>query len=214
MWDFVVDPRDGYSSGNACNSCCCRDFAARPGESNKVNIDYTPWVLPLRGKGLSLQTSIDFLASHSPDVVQIAIVTPLNQTVIVGLPTGSSPIPMYMPNHGTYDFTTDTYTPDAGYEGPDRFFFKDPDGLVGEVAICVGSTGIAPPFLPPIDVPPRKVSVNQKWNTLSFPLVISPAAMPGVVYRITVNQPAMDCDLSNAYTHISCYDVTIGKCGW
>lgn len=212
MWNFVVDPRDGRSSGNACNSCCCRDITARPGETNKVSIDYTPWVLPLRGKGLAMQTAVDVQAAHGPEVIQLAVTMDEGQIVLVGLPTGSTVIPMYAPEHGVYNPTTDTYTPDLGYVGTDRFFFKDPDGLVGEVAL--GIDVAAPAFLPPIEVPTRKISVNHQWNTIAFPLVVSPAAVPGVVYRITVSQSALDCDLSDAYTHISCYDVTIGKCGW
>lgn len=212
MWAFTVDSRDGYNSGDICNSCCCKEIAARPGESNKVLIDYTPWVLPLRGRGLAVRTSIDFTAPVGENVVQISMTTPVNQAVIVGVPTGSTEIPMYAPQHGTYNFATDTYTPDPGYQGTDTFFFKDSEGVVGEVVIGVGVA--APEFQKPIDIPTKKARIDQRTNTLTFPIIVSPAALPGMIYKITVSQYALDCDLCETYNHISCYDVRIGKCGW
>ena len=46
---------------------------------------------------------------------------------------------------------------------------------------------------------------------LRFPVAISPGAKVGDIYRLTIRAPAMDCD-GTTYYHVSCYDITIGKC--
>jgi hypothetical protein len=115
------------------------------------------------------------------------------------------------------------YTPNTGYVGYDNFFFEVKDGVsrpvVGEVLIAVDPTGPAAPLpgpnanqlTPDVVVRQATVVVNNRANTVSFLVEVSPAARVGDVYRLTVRQQALGCD-SEVYYHVSCYDITIGKC--
>ena len=60
-----------------------------------------------------------------------------------------------------------------------------------------------------ISVPQNRISI--RGNVLSFPLVVSPLASVGDLYRLTVRQVAMDCGAS-FFAHVSCYDIAIVRC--
>jgi hypothetical protein len=60
-----------------------------------------------------------------------------------------------------------------------------------------------------INIPRAKIMVRNP--TIQFPLEVSPAAVTGDLYRLTMRTPAMDCD-GNVFYHIWCTDINIGKC--
>ena len=56
---ITVNPRDGSASGNGCNTCCCELVKLRIGEVSKLILNYAPWSVPLRGRGLHCQPDIE-----------------------------------------------------------------------------------------------------------------------------------------------------------
>jgi hypothetical protein len=61
MKTFVVDPRDGSTSGDGCATCCCYTATIGLGETDKWLIDYAPWSVPLGGGGLTLNHTIEIV---------------------------------------------------------------------------------------------------------------------------------------------------------
>lgn len=50
---FTVDPRDGgFGISAGCAQCCCQQMHMRPGETDKMVINYAPWSVPIGGPGL------------------------------------------------------------------------------------------------------------------------------------------------------------------
>jgi hypothetical protein len=234
MIRFSVDPRDAYKSGGACNSCCCAQATARPGETNKWAIDYTSWVAPMGGKGLLSKTqfSID-KKPQSPDPnvpvntdyqIFVAFNTSTNGSVNTNAsdPNGESLtyalVPMSGPSFGeiTMDPSgTFIYEPVLGFAGYDRVFFTTSNGaksITKELILKVGADGI--PAVPDTSLTKDLVvplsSVKIEHDVVTFALAASFGADVGDIYTMTVKQPAMDCE--SEYFHISCYDIQIIKC--
>lgn len=63
--------------------------------------------------------------------------------------------------------------------------------------------------LPAVFIPQERVTTNSP--VLHFPVVAQRDAKIGDRYRITVYQPAQDCD-GCEFKHVSCYDVTVARC--
>lgn len=233
---FSADPRDAYRDSTACNSCCCAQATARPGETNKWAIDYRSWVVPMGGRGLTDRTEFSIeRKSQSPDPnapINTAKQFPVDfNTAFDGnVSTGASdpggdPLTFRMstlnaPKFGTAEVNQDgtfTYTPTLGFHGYDRFFIVTDNGvksITTEVIMKVNSpnptTPLADTTLTP-DLAVVRKNMRVEGDAITFALAASPAVAVGDVYRMTVKQPAMDCDC-NEFFHISCYDIAIVIC--
>lgn len=236
---FNADPRDAYATGgNVCGACCCQPIGIAPNEDNKVTIGYAPWAAPLGGNhGLQngTQFSIEKKAGQEPEGApdntnyRIATTVGVSATIDVS-DNATSPtsaimtfglVPLSGPSNGEAVLDSDgalVYTPNDGFVGYDSLYFTTSDGdytIVRQIVIKVSKTSPAPvladkPFDPVLRIDPKTVNLKPGYN-MSFQLSASPAARVGDVYRLTIKQPALDCDC-NEYNHVSCYDITITKC--
>ncbi len=239
MLYFHADPRDAYSAngGDVCNTCCCQPASIRPGERNKFEINYSAWAFGLNARGLTDRSDYS-LEKHeqSPDT-RLPVNTnyrfdtdfnvALNGTVATN---ASDPLEgdltfsvdqLNEPKFGEITMQADgtfVYTPTLGFTGYDTFWFKTSNGAktrVNQAIVGVSANGAedplpAKPFMKDLYIDMKSVNVS-KADDLSFTLVASPGAIVGDKYRLTIKQPATDCNC-NEYIHISCYDITIGQC--
>lgn len=238
MLSYVVDARDAFpASVNSCSSCCCQSATARPGETNKVSIVYTPWVAPLGGRGLVNKTQFEVeqvtklpdpnAPANSNYYFPVEYNTAFTGSVATeatdphGTPLTFSLVRMYGPDFGSVtveDTGAFTYTPALGSSGYDEFYVETSNGnksVVTQVIVGVkgpGATADLPPvpFDEPLQVLYPSVRID-RLDHLSFAIKASPTLKVGEIYRLTVKQPAIDCDCIE-YIHVSCYDFVAVKC--
>lgn len=129
-------------------------------------------------------------------------------------------VPLYGPTKGTLAFNANgsyTYTPALGSTGYDSFVFSTSDGVNAPILRTVRLTVNpalpapalpAPTIRPALFVPPTSVKV--KPQHVEFALAADPTLATGDVYRLTVRQPAFDCD--ETFYNVHCIDLTVGKC--
>jgi len=89
-------------------------------------------------------------ANGTPLVVGAAAGVQANDSDPAGRPLASTAVTQ--PAHGTLTLNPDgsfTYTPVAGYAGPDAFTYRDSDGLAGS-NIATASINVAPGAIPPV----------------------------------------------------------------
>lgn len=237
MLVYYMDARDG--AAGECGVCCCQSAKMAPGETNKWQLNYASWSMPIGGYGLTVNTDIsitkvqDAVASSGnlPPIVTFAgftatLNTPLagDLTTFVVDPESDhmtfAAMPLYGPQHGTLEVNENgsfTYTPLGGFTGLDRFFFKVKDptnkAVVGEALIGVGtaSAPVESLLTPEVTVDGGKVRVSPGYQSVEFPIAVSPAATPGDIYRVNVRQQAMDCSGTPFY-HVGCFDLFIQSC--
>lgn len=166
-----------------------------------------------------------------PSNVPLSLTTPVGTDVEIDLTDGASPagntftfapIPMNGPEHGSIVRTAEgiyDYTPATGYVGWDHVWFVTTDAqgrsVVSSVVIKVGDAlGAAPAqwtaLKPYIDR--SRVMINAPMHTVSFPIFMTPACRACDSYRLTIRQPAQDCD-RNTYVHLSCFEIRCKDCG-
>lgn len=237
MLHFYANPRDG-AAGSGCNTCCCEATSARPGETNGFSINYAQWAVPLGGPGLTSQVQFEVEprdgCAPGPSDASVStpalFSTPVN-TDLSGTLTGAVENPkaealvfklaqfggasngtVTVNPNGTFD-----YKPGAGFNGYDRFWWQVEVGggnpIIGEAVIGVGAVAAptaAANGTPMVSVVKSSVKVDPRTYTLTFALAVSPAARPGCFYRLSVRQQAISCEA--CFTHLSCFDVRIGKC--
>lgn len=244
MLSFLVNPRDGGNAApsDGCGACCCEPASARPGETNKWVINYSPWVAPLGSRGLAGAPTFQVeLLSPCPTPsgganlpptntdysMTTAFDTPLSSNVSSGAndPEAGTLIygllPLYGPANGTLSFNangTFTYTPRAGFSGYDAFWFTTSDGinraLINKVTIRVNPAAPAP-ALPAAPVIP--IIWVDPARVVTGPSLIE--------FPLAVSPAARPGDLyrlsvraqavdcdGGCFAHVSCYDIAIGKC--
>jgi hypothetical protein len=134
-------------------------------------------------------------------------------------------VPMNGPLKGTFTATGApgsgqfTYTPNPGQTGFDYVTYRMIDAQGREVVRTVQvSIGVHSDradlsrlsLVPFID--PSKVKTNGHNQTVSFPIYMPMTCRPCDEYRLTIRQPARDCE-RNEYNHLSCYDIRCKDCG-
>jgi Bacterial Ig domain len=156
---------------------------------------------------------------------QTALVSALTATDAESNPLTYAVMPLHGPTNGSVVVNADgtfTYTPNPMFTGYDRFFFTVSDTfhnpVVGEAIIGVSPVGgpaIAAPTAsmatPHVTVRPKNVKVNSPWQSLTFPLEVSPQAKVGDVYRFLIRAQSVDCDCV-PYYRTDCVDVIISAC--
>lgn len=231
MYSFTVNSRSGSQNTDACNTCCCESISAKPGETNKVLLNYAPWSAPIGGHGLFNGTAfqVDRLGTAPTPVVNAGF-----GRTVTGAPFEGDLAPLF-PNpdqetpvfklealfeaaNGVVELQPDgkfTYTPAPLFTGIDRFYWSA-NGAVAEYTIAVDASAeqpqTQPPVVPPVAALKKSVAIDNRVHIVAFLVAVSPAAVPGDIYRLTVKQGTRDCD-GNEIFHISCYDITIGACG-
>ena len=238
MLSFAVDPRDNAGPIGACSSCCCASASMRPGETVPWVLNYSSWLSGIGGRGLVLSPTFDMQklslptpGGHQPTNTDYSFSTAFNTALTASVATNAvdangdtlayALVTAYGVQQGALTLNpatgSFTYTPLAGFIGYDLFWYTTSDGINPPVTHAVQITVnpqsgslAAPPAIPPIAVNLKAVNIMANAG-LRFPVAISPGAKVGDIYRLTIRAPAMDCD-GTTYYHVSCYDITIGKC--
>lgn len=235
MLYYDADPRDGGAVGSICNACCCQPLALKPGETNKVLINYAAWSLPV---GWVVPTpefaiEVDDSTCTTPviDNSNYSHDMPINSTLLINLdehasPVGgvydyTAPLPLSGPRNGTLNKMEGkgaySYSPRNGFQGYDYFDYlmEDDSGhqVQYTVQIHVGQGGkrdfkrmSAVPY-----VDPASVVVDSQNQMLSFAIYMPTSCRPCLRYRLNVLQPATDCS-GYRYDHLSCFDIRCKDC--
>lgn len=130
--------------------------------------------------------------------------------------------PFSGPTNGTVillpDGHTFRYTPNNNFQGFDGFWLVTTDAqgrtVITPVVITV-NVGIFPvPFRLTVTEPyidRTKVRTDQRSQTISFPIFMPYTCRDCDTFRLTIRQPASDCD-RNIYTHFMCFDIRCRDC--
>lgn len=234
MQSYTIDPRDGFRAGDSCNTCCCVSVPVKAGEIQSLKINYAAWVIPLRGRGLTQNTTITVDVKHIADpaiaTTPLTDTTPMNTNLMDSLsslavdpesdPLTFSLAALYGPDHGEIVIQADgdfVYTPATGFQGVDRFYWQVTDGnsdpVIQQAVVSVGTipAGESNAFRPVIVIPKKRVKLDSSFSAVTMAIDVSPVAKPGDIYRMNVRQQALDCDCE-PYYHVSCWDLIISKC--
>jgi hypothetical protein len=231
----------GTSGTVSCTACCCENFKMRPGETNLLTINYAPWSVPIGWLTPTLEYTVDVTSTCStapvdglspPTNQNQTLTTAMNtalavDTVALAGPSGNvwtvKTVPLAGPKNGilTYAGLIATYTPNAGFTGYDYFWYELTDTagrkIIRSVIIEVTAVGInngsAPKewsaLGPYLGV--SKVVINESLHTISFPIYMSHACSACESYKLTIKQPARDCN-GNIYEHFMCFEIRCGGC--
>lgn len=231
----------GSAGASSCNACCCENFKMRPGETNLLTINYAPWSVPIGWLTPTLDYTVDVTSTCSTAIVDgigpptntnRAVVTPINVPLLITMIDNAGPpgnlwavktVPMAGPRSGTVAYTglNATYTPNAGFVGYDSFWYELTDAagrkiirsVVIEVLAPLINNGAAPKewssLVPYINI--AKVTINEAAHTVSFPIYMSHACVGCESYKVTLKQPARDCN-GTIYEHFMCFEIRCGDC--
>jgi hypothetical protein len=239
MLYFTADSRDGGARG-PCDPCCCKSLTLQAGETNLMTIDYTSWATPLGWVVPDPEFSVETDDSTCPTGeidgfpppfnTDYQFATVANGTVNIDLSLNVSPagntftyriLPFGGVQHGGLDQVSNgvyQYTAAGGYAGYDYFDFEtmDAQGRVttNTVVISVGQhnqkrDNARLSKTPYVDR--QSISVDRYTQRVSFPITMPVTVKPCQSFRLSIRQPAKDCD-GNTFYHLSCYDITSGKC--
>lgn len=110
-----------------------------------------------------------------------------------------------------------TYQPNNGFVGYDEIYYqmRDAQGrtFISAVRITVGAPVIsaAQPFgALGLFIDRTKIKVDQRFQTISFPMFLAPDARQCDVFKVQIKQPARNCD--DLFYHLTCFEVHVGKC--
>lgn len=239
MLYFQADPRDVSGiSGGACNTCCCQRLTLKPGETNKMTINYAPWSLPIGWVTPSMEYSIETnsdacatgdVGGFGPPSNDFLSASTASGAVSIDATATAQPagnvfaykvIALNGPYHGSVTNASGvfTYTPRAGYVGWDAFWYEMTDAqgrkVTRSVRVNVGATSAAidPRWIaeqPFIDA--SKVMTDRDMQLVSFPIYMPLSAPDCATYRLTIKQPATNCD-QTIFHHIACFDISTSDC--
>jgi hypothetical protein len=120
---------------------------------------------------------------------------------------------------GTAGDPTFTYTPNGGYTGYDYFSYEMEDAqgrsVIRHVRVSVGThldrREPARMALEPF-VDSTKIQTLTQVQEVRFPISMPTNVKECERFRMTVKQPAKDCD-GNLYHHLMCFDIIPKDCG-
>lgn len=230
MMHFTVDD---YQALDSCQKCCCERLNLRPGTINKISVGYAAWAVPIGQLHCVPQFQFEQKetcpvgsGNQPPQVTDTtAFETPINTALAGDLKTRISDpeaqpmtfkaLSLYGPQHGKLELAEDgtfDYTPAPNFKGQERFYASANDGsntATFEVMVAVGIAAAGMTPTPHVSVGPA--TVDQRYFTVSFPIIVSPAAQPCEIWRLTVLQAALDCDCT-CFTRTDCFDIGIASC--
>lgn len=134
------------------------------------------------------------------------------------------------PDFGTIDYGANatngpvfTYVPNSGFTGFDYFDYEmtDANGQTfrGTVEIDAGIVGTGHNQVqdvkrlintPYIDA--SVIQINQDLHTVSFPIHMPTSVTECEQFRLTIKQPAQDCNRT-VFHHFACFDIVSKDCG-
>ena len=168
-----------------------------------------------------------------PSNTQYTLTTPVSTNLAIDLSVNEGPVgntfvyqivPMAGPKNGVIVQTgtpgdpTFLYMPNGGFTGYDYFAYKMIDGqgrhIIRMVQVSIGVHNNLPDLSlmatkPFIDR--SRVTTNCKTQEVRFPIYMPLSVRDCSRFRLTIQQPAMDCDRS-LYHHISCFDIIPKDC--
>jgi hypothetical protein len=236
MMHFTVE---AYTPVDAsCQTCCCEKLTLKPGTVEKVSVGYAPWAVPIGQLHCSPQFQIEQMETcplpvggdlppqiiSADEVVRFTTAKSMSladdlRTKVAdpeGMALVFKSLPLYGPKHGKLVLDPSgnfTYIPMQFYVGEERFYCSATDPahhtFIFEVMIAVGIDAASMVATPHVSVGPA--AVDSRYFTVSFPVVVTPAANECEVWRLTVLQTAMDCDCQ-CYSRTDCFDIGIAKC--
>jgi hypothetical protein len=233
MMHFTV--QDNSPADGGCQKCCCEKMAFKPGTVNKVSVGYAPWAVPIGQLHCAPQFMIEQLAtcpapvgSNMPPAASgdVKFGTPKDTKLVAAdlatiitdpeaLPLTFKLLELYGPKYGKLELDpagTFDYTPGAGFTGVERFYVSASDGVntvTVEVMVAVGVDVATVIPTPHVSVGPA--SVDSRYFTVSFPVIVTPAAAECEIWKLTVLQTALDCDCQ-CYTRKDCFDIAVAAC--
>jgi hypothetical protein len=227
---------DDAAVKDGCVVCCCETVSLKPGETQPLRLNYAPWALPIAGKGLHCEPTIEIEEKDTCPPAMGGNLPPASaEDIRFDVPPGVpfsgdlatqvidpeddtmafKTLALSGPKHGKLVLNTDgsfVYTPVVGYVGPDNFFFTVNDGVNSVTLEALLGVGI-----PGDDVSGTwnltvgKPTVDQRYYVVTVPITASPAAKTCQIFRLTIRQGALSCDCE-CYYHVDCVDVRIVKC--
>lgn len=219
---------------DSCQVCCCEQVTLKPGTTSQLTINYATWAVPIGRLHCEPEFDLEQMAAcgvtpGAPVKIGGANVAfnvpspPLNgdfRTKIVDPEAGPmvfKAVPFHAPSHGVVTINKDgtfVYTPEGGYNGPDRFYISatDETGKTSsfEVLIGVGNYDSADM----IETPHATVAgwnVNHKYYLVTVAINVAPNADQCEVWRLSSQMHAIDCDCV-CYDRIDCFDIRMSKC--
>ena len=221
--------------------CCCATGGVIPGETNVVMINYLPWVAPIGGYGLvrGTETTINMLtpatmvplpnpANQLPRNTDYTFHTSANTTLTASVATNAvdpEAAPMTYtvdmlnaPLNGTVTLNPTTgsftYIPALNFVGADAFNLLTSDGyntpVITRVLLLVdGATATIAPLPEPMLAISNGILILNPAT--KFSLRCSQKATIGDIYRMSIRQPALDCD-GRILWNIFCIDWSVLKC--
>jgi hypothetical protein len=232
MMHFTVED---YSAVDAnCQKCCCDKLSLKPGTVTKVSVGYAPWAVPIGQLHCSPQFQLEMMETcpapagtnmppqATADVKFSTAVNALLENSLTNMISDPEAaaltfklLPLYGPKYGKFTLAADgtfSYMPASNFKGEERFYVSASDGThapVFEVMIAVGIDPANMVETPHVSIGPA--SVDSRYFTVSFPVIVTPAAAECEVWRLTVLQAALDCECT-CFTRSDCFDIAIGKC--
>lgn len=235
MQSFIVDGRNGQTN-NPCGDCCCLPASGVPGETNQFEINYTPWSMPIGGRGLCQMTEVAIEvqkdeSENNPSNTHYGFSTEASTQLAGDVSTNAAPTtdtftyalhPLCRNKSGTLVFNADgTFTFDANgvVLGEQTFWYVMTDSsgntATRQVSVNVVANGQPTVVITPnpqkVEIVQNRFNYNIPMHTIRFPVTINLNATPGEIHRVTLKQDVLDCD-GNTFTHIQCIDIVIGKC--
>lgn len=232
MMHFTVE--DASAVDATCAKCCCEKLSLKPGTITKVSVGYASWAVPIGQLHCGPQFQLELMDTCPPaagsnmppqataDIKFSTATDALLENTLTNMITDPEaatltfkPLPLYGVKHGKLDLKPDgtfSYMPAPGYKGEDRFFVSASDGYnapIFEVMIAVGVETSAVIATPHVSIGPP--SVDGRYFTVSFPVIVTPSAQQCEIWRLTVLQAALDCDCT-CFTRSDCFDIAIAKC--
>lgn len=166
-----------------------------------------------------------------PSAANLLLSTAESTDLAIDLTAGVTPagntfsysiVPFSGPRKGTLAQTAEgqyTYTPNGGVTGKDYFSFTVTDAqsrtVTRHVEINIGTNVEARnnallSLTPFVDL--STVVVDQQLQQVRFPLYMPLSCTECERYKLTIRQPAQDCDC-NTFHHFMCFDITCKPCG-
>lgn len=236
-----IDSGSNLSGNSDCNACCCDIFSLSKGETDLIVLDYSAWSLPLSGEGIvpdmsfevkvdSESCSVSTINGHvDPSNSNYTVTTATGTAVTVDLSANAAPAGntfnykadnLFGPTKGSASISGNvlTYTPQVGSTGYDYVSFTTQDAQGREVkntvSIQIGVQTNGLDLSRMADRPyinAESIEYDQDLQRVSFPIHMPNSVQDCQKFRLTILQPARDCDC-NLYRKSSCYDIKIADC--
>jgi Big-like domain-containing protein len=231
MYHFNVDD----AVRDSCQVCCCEQATLKPGTTSRLTINYAPWAVPIGRLHCDPEFALEQMAACglSPGApvklngVNVMFNTAMNTVLDEDLKTRIvdpeaksmtfKVLPFHTPSHGVVAVKSDgtfKYTPQGGYNGPDRFYVSatDEDNKTSTFEVLIGvGTQDAGDMVETPHVVVDSWNVNYQHYIVTVAVRVAPNADQCEVWRLTARQTAIDCNCT-CYDRTDCFDIKMSTC--